>query len=110
MYINLVMQPIRRLTNFTQQFEQGMNGFARFHEIMQEKPEILGGDKILSSARGDISIKDVTFFYNENENVLKDVSLDIAHALQLLLSALQAAARRRYAISYPVSTMLRKVV
>ena len=27
LYINLVMQPIRRLTNFTQQFEQGMNGF-----------------------------------------------------------------------------------
>ena len=78
LYINLVMQPIRRLTNFTQQFEQGMNGFARFHEIMMEKPEIVGGDKKLINAKGNIKIDDVTFFYNEKEEVLKNISLNIS--------------------------------
>jgi ATP-binding cassette subfamily B protein len=77
LYINLVLQPIRRLTNFTQQFEQGMNGFARFHEIMCEQPNIIGGDKILKNAKGNIKIDDVTFFYNENEEVLKNISLQI---------------------------------
>ena len=77
LYVNLVLQPIRRLTNFTQQFEQGMNGFARFHEIMEEKPDIIGGDKVLSDAKGDIKIDNVTFFYNENEKVLRNISLQI---------------------------------
>jgi len=77
LYINLVMQPIRRLTNFTQQFEQGMNGFVRFHEIMCEEPEIVDGEKVLENTRGDIQLKDVTFFYNEEEQVLKNITLDI---------------------------------
>jgi len=77
LYTNLVLQPIRRLTNFTQQFEQGMNGFARFHEIMCEQPEIIGGDKVLKNTKGNIKIDDITFFYNENEKVLKNISLDI---------------------------------
>ena len=85
LYINLVMQPIRRLTNFTQQFEQGMNGFARFHEIMQEKPDIVGGDKTLENVKGDISFEDVTFFYNEDEKVLKDISLKISHGTTVAL-------------------------
>jgi len=77
LYINLVMQPIKRLTNFTQQFEQGMNGFVRFHEIMCGKPEINDGEKVLKKAKGNISIKDVTFFYNEQEHVLKNISFEI---------------------------------
>ncbi|MBT3318295.1 MAG: ABC transporter ATP-binding protein [Clostridia bacterium] len=77
LYVNLVMQPIRRLTDFTQQFEMGMNGFARFHEIMEEKPDIIGGEKILDNTKGNIAMNDVTFFYNEHENVLKNISLHI---------------------------------
>lgn len=77
LYINLVMQPIRRLTNFAQQFEMGMNGFARFHEVMCEKPEIVGGDKVLKDAKGDIKLDNITFHYNKDEKVLKNLSLNI---------------------------------
>ena len=77
LYINLVMQPIRRLTNFTQQFEQGMNGFARFEEIMRVEPDIVDGKRVLEKARGEIEMKHVSFDYNDKEKVIRDLSLVI---------------------------------
>ena len=77
LYINLVMQPIRRLTNFTQQFEQGMNGFVRFDSIMRVEPDIIDGEIVLNGANGLIELDDVTFSYDEEETVLSNISLTI---------------------------------
>lgn len=77
LYINLVMQPIRRLTNFTQQFEQGMNGFVRFDVIMRIEPDILSGEVVLENAKGLIELDDVTFSYDDEETVLSNISLTI---------------------------------
>lgn len=77
LYINLVMQPVRRLTNFTQQFEQGMNGFIRFEEIMEIKSDIIEGETVLSDVKGDILFDDISFSYNEEEEVIKDVTINI---------------------------------
>ncbi len=77
LYINLVMQPIRRLTNFTQQFEQGMNGFVRFDNIMRIQPDIIGGEQVLEKAEGHIVIDDVSFSYNGEEEILSHVSMEI---------------------------------
>ncbi len=79
LYINIVMQPIRRLTQFIQQFESGMTGFERFCEIMDIKPLITDKDdaQTLQEIKGDIEFKDVTFSYNKGEKVLKDIDLSI---------------------------------
>lgn len=77
LYINLVMMPIRRLTNFTQQFEQGMTGFARFDEIMRVDPEIKDGNKVYENAKGKIEFKNVSFSYTDDEQVLRDINLDV---------------------------------
>ncbi len=79
LYINLVMQPIRRLTQFIQQFESGMTGFERFCEIMDVKPLITEKDnaQTLQVIKGNIDFKDVTFSYNKGEKVLKDINLSI---------------------------------
>lgn len=80
LYINLVLQPIRRLTNFTQQFEQGMTGFERFTEIMNVQPDIV--DKIdavsLDNIKGDIHLENITFAYNDHEKVLQDLDMKIS--------------------------------
>ncbi|MGO1367811.1 ABC transporter ATP-binding protein [Senegalia sp. (in: firmicutes)] len=57
LFINFFMQPIRRLTQFTQQFQDGMTGFERFLQILEVKPDIV----------------------DEAETVLKGIDLDIAH-------------------------------
>ena len=85
LYINLVMQPIRRLTNFTQQFEQGMTGFARFDEIMREEPEFEDGHIELKEARGAIEFRDVSFSYNEDEQVLHGISLKVDPGVNIAL-------------------------
>ncbi len=77
LYINLVMMPIRRLTNFTQQFEQGMTGFARFDEIMRENPEFEDGTDVIENARGDIEFRNVSFSYTEKEQVLQEISFKV---------------------------------
>ena len=79
LYIGLILQPIRRLTNFTQQFEQGMSGFKRFMEIMDETPEIsdVTGARELTHVQGHIRFSDVTFSYERDAHVLRHVNLDI---------------------------------
>ena len=79
LYINFFLQPIRKLTNFTQQFQDGMTGFERFVEIMKVKPSIV--DKkdavALKEIKGKIEFKNVAFKYSEKKFVLSNIDLAI---------------------------------
>jgi len=79
MYINLFMHPIRQLSNFVQQFESGMTGVERFVEIMEEKPDITDAPdaKELVDVKGDIEFHNVSFSYDNNERVLKNINIKI---------------------------------
>ncbi len=80
LYVNFFMQPIRRLTEFTQQLQDGMTGFERFQEVMNIAPDIVDkeGAVELNSIRGEIRFKDVTFSYNNGEDqVLRHLNLDV---------------------------------
>ncbi len=79
LYINIILQPIQRLTNFTQQFEQGMSGFRRFIEIMDTEPDIKDSiDAVkLDQVDGNIEFHNVTFKYNDEEEVLNNISMSI---------------------------------
>lgn len=87
MYINLILQPIQRLTNFTQQFEQGMSGFRRFTEIMDIEPEIKDrpGAKQLNKVRGEIAFEHVDFSYSDGTEVLRDLNMTIPAGKTLAL-------------------------
>lgn len=79
LYVNFFMQPIRRLTQFAQQFQLGMTGFERFTQILDIKPQIIDRKNAvkLEDVDGKIQLKDVTFSYNEKESVLKNINLTI---------------------------------
>ncbi len=79
LYIGLILQPIRRLTNFTQQFEQGMSGFRRFMEILDEAPDVQDSPhaRDLTHVQGHIEFDDVTFSYDNDAHVLRHVNLDV---------------------------------
>lgn len=79
LYVNSFLQPIRRLTNFVQQFESGMTGFERFTEIMDIEPLIVDREDAieLEEVKGKIEFKDVTFAYNNHEKVLNNIDLKI---------------------------------
>lgn len=79
LFIAAFTQPIRRLTNFVEQYSTGMAGFSRFLEIMREDTSITDTPdaKELLSARGNIVYKDVCFSYNKDFPVLENVNLSI---------------------------------
>ncbi len=79
LYIGLFLQPVRRLMNFTQQYEQGMAGFGRFCEIMDVRPEIENriDAKVVEEVRGEIRFEDVDFSYEEEESILRKISFTI---------------------------------
>ena len=79
LFISSFTAPIRKLTNFVEQFATGMAGFTRFLEIMRTEPEPADKADALEilSARGNISFKNVSFSYTSDFPVLNDVNLEI---------------------------------
>ena len=65
---------------FTEMYQRGMAGFARFHEIMSKPEEIKDvGDAIpCTNIKGEIVFENVTFGYLEGKNVLENINLRIA--------------------------------
>jgi ATP-binding cassette subfamily B protein len=80
LYVNLFLQPIRRITMLVETYQRGMAGFHRFVETLQVEPEIVD-KKVARRAgrlRGEIVFDDVTFSYNHDKNVIENTSLQIA--------------------------------
>ena len=65
LYVNNVVEPVRKLINFTEQFQNGITGFERFMEIMDTEPDIQDAKDavVLKDVKGDISFTDVAFQY-----------------------------------------------
>lgn len=80
LYINIFLNPIEKLVNFTEQFQKGMTGFERFLSIMNTKPEIEDEkDAVdLGIVKGDIQFDNVSFSYSEEKDVLANVDIKIA--------------------------------
>jgi ATP-binding cassette subfamily B protein len=80
LYVNFFMQPIRRLSDFIQQYQEGMTGFERFMEVMNIKPDIVDKEDAIefTDVKGQIKFKDVSFSYNNGEDrVLSNLNIDI---------------------------------
>lgn len=79
MFIGYFLQPIRRLISFTQQYQQGMAGFRRFAELMEVQPSVSDrpGAVDLPPVKGDIELRDVSFHYAEDSEVLHNVNLTL---------------------------------
>lgn len=80
LYVNNIIEPIRKLINFTEQFQNGITGFSRFMEILETDPDIVDSPdaKDLKSVRGDISFEDVSFKYKDTTSeVFRNINLHV---------------------------------
>ncbi len=80
LFVNYFLQPIRRLTEFAQQYQDGMTGFERFIEIMNIEPDIKDKEDAveLKDVKGEIEFKNVSFSYsNGKETIFSGINLDI---------------------------------
>lgn len=80
LYVNNCTEPIKKLINFTEQFQNGYSGYERFLEILAVEPDIADApDAVeLTDVKGEIVFEDVTFRYEENlETVLNHINLKV---------------------------------
>ena len=76
--INLFLNPITTLIRFMESFQDGVSGFERFCEIMDEEPEKDNPNaKDVDRLDGKIEFKNVTYAYHDDHNILKNVSMQI---------------------------------
>lgn len=79
LYINIFLNPIDKLVNFTEQYQRGITGFERFLEVVDTHPDIVDKDGAieLNSPKGNINFENVTFSYDNKNTILKDINVDI---------------------------------
>ncbi|MBR3767765.1 MAG: ABC transporter ATP-binding protein [Clostridia bacterium] len=84
--VNMFIGPVNTLIGFMEQFQNGVSGFKRFVEIMEEEPEKEADDaKELTDVQGVIEFKDVTYSYEPENEVLHNVNLRLEKGRKLAL-------------------------
>lgn len=87
LYIAYFMQPIRRLTSFVEQYQSGMSGFKRFVELMDTESDIVDSEdaRELKNIQGEIEFKNATFKYEDSDEILSNINLQIEKGKTLAL-------------------------
>ena len=69
LYANVLLNSIRRIVEFTEQFQRGMTGIDRFLEIMDAPAEIVDAPdaKVLTDVRGEVAFDHVSFHYQDDD-------------------------------------------
>jgi ATP-binding cassette subfamily B protein len=79
LYVGTFLQPVRRLSNFVEQYTVGMAGFERFLDLMSVRSDIIDKPdaRPLTDVKGEISFSNVTFSYDNDVQVLSGVNLRV---------------------------------
>lgn len=80
LYITTLLNTVRRIMEFSEQFQRGITGIERFCEIMDADVEIFDEPDAtpLTNVKGDITFEDVSFEYPDDHNkVLHHLNLQI---------------------------------
>lgn len=78
-YIGMFWQPIMNLSNFYNQFVNAASGAERIFEIIDTKANVKSAVDApkMPMIKGNVQFKNVTFGYEENVKVLKNVDFDV---------------------------------
>lgn len=80
LFVSTFVTPVRKLANFAEIFTSGTAGLRRFMEIMAIQPAVLEkeGAEDLEVVGGRVTLQNVSFSYNDSQEVLRGIDLDIA--------------------------------
>ena len=80
LYISSFVSPMRKLSGFSEMFANGFAGLNRFVDIMRTEPTVKDkpGAPDLKDVKGAIHVDHVSFAYEGDLDVLRDVSMDVA--------------------------------
>ena len=84
--VNLFINPVNTLIGFMEQFQNGVSGFKRFVEIMDEEPELDAPDAAtLEAVEGEIEFRNVSYAYDDSKEVLHNINLKLEKGRKLAL-------------------------
>jgi len=104
LYVGVILPPIDKLVNFTEQLQQGMSSFERFQEVMDIQPDIEDNHDAVDfrPEGGEFSMKSVSFKYEKSPDwVLKDISLNIEAGKTIALAGESGAGKSTLAALLP---------
>ncbi|MCI8668588.1 MAG: ABC transporter ATP-binding protein [Lachnospiraceae bacterium] len=96
LYINNFIEPVNKLINFTEQFQNGITGYERFLEILDIEPDISdeNASYVPEKLKGEITFKQVSFQYPDNDDyVLKNLNLQVKEGEYVALVGLSGAGK-----------------
>lgn len=96
LYINNFIEPVNKLINFTEQFQNGITGYERFLEILAVEPDISDETAIHAPDKlaGEIEFEEVSFKYPDaQEYVLSNVDFKVAEGEYVALVGLSGAGK-----------------
>lgn len=86
LFINMFIDPIKKLINFVEQFQNGFTGFTRFCELIDEEVEQESKHPVhLEKVKGSIVFDHVDFTYSDGKEVLQNVNLTVMPGQKLAL-------------------------
>lgn len=88
LYVTTLLATVKRIVEFTEQFQKGMTGIERFIEIMDSDIDIFDDEdaKELNNVKGSIEFKNVSFGYNnKDKEVLSNINLSIKEGEKVAL-------------------------
>lgn len=88
LYVTTLLATVKRIVEFTEQFQKGMTGIERFIEIMDSDIDIFDDEdaKELNNIKGSIEFKNVSFGYNnKDKEVLSNINLSIKEGEKVAL-------------------------
>ena len=80
LYLDSFYTPVRNLGNSMEAVQESLAGFERIADILTVSPEIASPAEphtFLEPIQGNVSFENVHFYYNQGEDVLTDINLDI---------------------------------
>ncbi|WP_088067297.1 ABC transporter ATP-binding protein [Gottfriedia luciferensis] len=79
LYLNILFKPIDKISALLELYPKGMAGFKRFVELIDTEPDIENTEDAIevSTLKGDIEFKNVTFRYENKRTILNDMSFSI---------------------------------
>ncbi|PID06446.1 MULTISPECIES: ABC transporter ATP-binding protein [unclassified Sporosarcina] len=79
LFSNILIKPIDKISALLELYPKGMAGFSRFRALINQEPEIkdVKNAKVVDQLRGDITLHDVTFGYDAERPVLRNIDLTI---------------------------------
>ncbi len=80
LYANVLLNSIRRIVEFTEQFQRGMTGIDRFFEVLDAPIDIVDAPdaKEMKNVRGAVAFEDVSFHYGDDDTlVLSSLNLQV---------------------------------